>query len=300
MVLDIYEKCNADDGCRERWKRWELHRHTINSILNERIFSTVKIKDAVVLGAGRCEDIDLKFLLNNVESLTLVDYDYNSMEKALKRQQLSVEEKAKIILKGNIEFTGFYSKDFINKVIDKIKKKEDPDTVMQFVMERLNSANSNVKELLDHKEYSLVISGAVHSQLIVPYTEIAAIDNEYRDVILGEAGYIANILAENYNKVLSSLVKKNGWLFSYFDVMELSERNNTLSYENFINGLMAQNEYGKIDEFFVQTGGVAGARHGYKHLCELAGKYMSYDKSWIWNFRDNKKYYVRSICYGRE
>ncbi|WP_312648585.1 hypothetical protein [Aminipila sp.] len=299
MVLDIYERCNADDGCRERWQRWELHRHIMNCILSERIFSAVKIKDAVVLGAGRCEDIDLKFLLDHVQSLTLVDYDYNSMEKALERQELSVEEKEKIILKGNIEFTGFYNKDFIDNVIAKIKMKENPATVMQFVMERLNSAASNVKELLDNQEYSLVISGAVHSQLIVPYTEIAAIDNEYRDVMMSEAGNIANILAENYNKVVASLVKKDGWLFSYFDVMELSERNNTLSYEGFINGLMAQNEYEKIDEFFVQTGGVAGARHGYKHLCELAEKYMTYNKSWIWNFRDNKKYYVHSICFRK-
>ncbi|MHC1722829.1 MAG: hypothetical protein AB9836_06440 [Aminipila sp.] len=300
MVLDIYGRCNADEGCHERWKRWELHRNTINFILNERIFSTMKIKDAVVLGAGRCEDIDLKFLLNNVESLTLVDYDYISMEKALERQELNVEEKSKVILKGDIEFTGFYNKDFINSLIDKIKMKEAPDKVIQFVKERLNSADSKVKELLDDKQYSLVISGAVHSQLIVPYTELAAIDNEYRDVMLGEASYIANKLAENYNKVLCSLVQEEGWMFSYFDVMELSERNNTLSYESIINGLIAQNEYGKIDEFFVQTNGVAGARQGYKHLCQMAEKYIAYNKSWVWNFRDNKKYYVCSICYERK
>lgn len=299
MILDIYERCNADDGCRERWNRWELHRNTISSVLTENIFSAVEIKEAIVLGAGRCEDIDLKFLLSHVESLTLVDYDYNSMEKAIERQQLSIQEKEKILLKGNIEFTGFYDKDFINSIIGKIKRKEDPERVMQAIKEHLNSANSMVKELLDNKQYSLVISGAVHSQLIVPYTELATVDAEYQNAMMSEAGRIANTLAENYNHVIASLVKEGGWLFSYFDVMELSERNNTLSYESLINGLIAQNEYDKIDEFFVQTGGVAGARHGYNHLWELAEPHSPYHTSWVWNFRDNKKYYIRSLCYRK-
>lgn len=299
MILDIYERCNADDGCRERWNRWESHRNTINSVLNEKIFSTAQIKDAVVLGAGRCEDIDLKFLLSHVESLTLVDYDNNSMEKALERQQLSTKEKDKILLKGNIEFTGFYDKDFINKVIAKIKSKEAPESVMQLVKEQLNLAQSRVKECLDNKQYSLVISGAVHSQLIVPYTELATVDIEYQNVMMRESGHIANRFAENYNHVIDSLVKDGGWLFSYFDVLELSERNNTLSYEPLINGLIAQNEYAKIDEFFVQTGGVAGARHGYNHLYELAEPHSPYETAWVWNFRDNRKYYIHSLCYRR-
>lgn len=300
MLLDIYERCNADKGCHERWKRWESHRNTINSILNEKIFSVTKISDAIVLGAGRCEDIDLKFLLNNVDSLTLVDYDHNSMERALENQGLSIEEKKKIILKGNIEFTGFYNEDFIKKVINKIKRKKDPKSVVEFIMERLNLVNSNVRNLLDNKEYSLVISGAVHSQLIVPFMEIVSIDSEYSNELLHQIGYIANTLAENYNKTLLSLVKKDGWLFSFFDVMELSEKNNTLQYESIIDNLITRNEYQEIDEIILKKGGVAGSRHAYQHLNELVKKDMIFQKTWIWNFRDNKKYYVRSICFHRE
>ncbi|QHI72708.1 hypothetical protein [Aminipila terrae] len=299
MILDIYEKCNADKGCHERWERWESHRDEISAVLNERIFSAEKIKNAIILGAGRCEDIDLKFLLKHVESLTLVDYDYNSMEKAIERQQLDREESDKVTLKGNVEFTGFYKEEFINEVIDKIKREESPESVVQFITAHLSSINSGLSQSLDNNKYSLVISGAVHSQLIVPYTQIAALNEDYTGQLMLEAGNIANTLAENYNKNLFSLVGEKGWLFSYFDVMELSESNNTLQYEEIINGLLVQNEYQKIDEFFLQNGGVAGARHGYNHLFQLARQYNPFEKCWIWQFRDNKKYYIRSLCVNK-
>ncbi|QAT43629.1 hypothetical protein [Aminipila luticellarii] len=297
MILNIYEQYNADEGCHERWKRWEQHRNTLHSVLNEQIFSSAGIKDAVILGAGRCEDVDLRRLLKHVESLTLVDYDYNSMEKALERQQLSRQEKEKIILEGNIEFTGFYGEDFVTETLDKIKRKENPESVVQFVKKHLSSVKDSLGELLDNRPYSLVISGAVHSQLIVPFTQIAAFDSEYTDRLMQEAAPIANILAEDYNRSLLSLVKEGGWLFSYFDVMELSERNQMLAYEDMIGGLIAQEEYDKIDAFFLQGGGVAGARQGYNHLYELVKQYEPYKKCWIWPFRDNKKYYIRSLCF---
>ncbi|MBE6035340.1 MAG: hypothetical protein E7222_11690 [Clostridiales bacterium] len=299
MVLDIYKECNADDGCHERWKRWELHRQMINSILDEQIFSAASIKDAAILGAGRCEDIDLKFLLSNVESLTLVDYDYHSMEKAFERQQLSSKEKDKVILRGDIEFTGLYSEDTMKEITNKIKIKEKPESVIQFIKGKLNAVNRQFNDLLENNQYSLVISGAVHSQLVVPYTGIAVMDAEYLDELVKEAGNVADQLAENFNRSLLSLLKPKGWLFSYFDVMELSDKNNTLQYESIISTLAAQKDYATLNEIICQYGGVAGARHGFEHLRGLAEKFQPDEKAWVWNFRDNKKYYVRSLCFNK-
>lgn len=299
MLLEIYEKCNADKGCRDRWKRWASHRHIINSILTEKIFINTKIKDAVILGAGRCEDIDLKFLLNNVDSLTLVDYDYNSIKNALDRQQLSFEEKKKIILKGNIEFTGFYEEDFLNEIIAKIKIKEDSKTIKQYIMDYLIIAKSNIKEMLDNKEYSLVICGAVHSQLIVPFMQIVEIDSGLSNELKSKIIDIANVLAENYNKSLLSLTKEKGWLFTFFDVMELSEKNYTLQYESIIANLINRGEYKEIDEIMLKKGGVVGSRHAYQHLNKLVENYNPSQRSWIWQFKDNKKYYIRSLCFRK-
>ncbi len=296
MILDIYENCNDDKGCIDRWERWKDHRQIINDILYYKIFCNDKIKEAVILGAGRCEDLDLKFLLKNVESLTLVDYDYNSMKQSLNRQKLTIEERQKVILKGHVEFTGFYEEEFINEVTNRIKEKQEVEDIINFVIEKLHSANSNIIELLGNKEYSLVISGAVHSQLIVPLMEIILVDTVYANAFMPKIGYIANTLGEKYNKSLLSLMKYNGWMFSFYDVMELSERNNTLQYEEIINNLISKNEYKEIDAIINKKGGVAGARHSYYHLENLVMPYKPYKQSWIWQFRENKKYYVRSLC----
>lgn len=300
MILDIYEKCNADEGCRERWQRWEHHRKKINSILEEQVFNQGKIRDAIILGAGRCEDIDLKFLLERVEHLTLVDYDYSSMEKALDRHLLTIEEKARVILKGNVEFTGLYQKENIEILEKKIMAKESCESISAFIMKSLKEYSSDLKTLSTKNKYSLVMSGAVHSQLIIPYVQMASAQAEYKEYLMKEAAAVADAMAENYNESLLSLVRPGGRMFSYFDVLELSEKSRTIQYEAELNRLQGEEREECAEEIMYQNGGVAGARYGYQHLHILTGKYKPCETSWIWSFRDNKKYYVRSLCFSTE
>lgn len=295
MLLDIYEKYNADSGCKERWNRWKPHRDQINTILAKHVFAGERLKDAIILGAGRCEDIDLKLFLEHVESITLVDYDLDSMVKALERQHLTEDEKSRIALIGDIEFTGFYKDEFVNSITRYMESKEKLETVRNRIQEHLDNLKSDLFGALGNRQYALVVSGAVHSQLIVPFFDLISMDQEYGE-LKNQISAIANRLADNYNDDLLNLAQEGGWLLSYFDVMELSERNNALRYEPIISALIKENEDDKIENIMAQFGGVAGARHGFENLLERTKKYEIHQKSWIWYFRENKKYYVRCLC----
>ena len=275
--------------------RWKSHREHINTMLSHQAFAGGKIKDAVILGAGRCEDMELKFFLDHVETLTLVDYDSDSMVKALERQHVSEDERNRIVLIGDIEFTGFYKEEFVNRIISLMEAKEHPEIVCKLIQEHLETVQSDLIQALGNRKYGLVVSGAVHSQLIVPFFDLISMDQDYNE-LKSQISTIANRLASNYNKDLLNLVQEDGWLFSYFDVMELSERNNALRYEPIISALIRENEDEKVENLMAQFGGVAGARRGYEDLLDRTKKYENHLKSWIWNFRENKKYYVRCLC----
>ncbi|QIB70371.1 hypothetical protein Ami103574_14205 [Aminipila butyrica] len=296
MILDIYETYNADQHCSQRWKRWEHHRNTISAILAAKVFARGSLQHAAVLGAGRCEDLDLKFLLKRVDTLTLMDYDTGSMERALERQQLTSQERQQIHLQGGLEFTGFYQEAFLRHIEGQMKEKRPAEQILAQIRQQLAEADPEWIHQLEQPAYDLVISGAVHSQLIVPYAELAAANPDYTSALMGEAASMADRLAEIYNRCLTKLVAEDGWLFAYCDSAELSDRSGLLAYEEIIGGLLAQEEYAQIDELFLQGGGVAGARQGYQDLRCWAQAYEPYEKYWIWPFRENKKYYVRSLC----
>lgn len=286
MILDVYESCNADSGCKDRWNRWKQHRENIGTAL-ERCGEAEKV---VILGAGRCEDLDLKHILKSFGHITLVDYDFESMKKALDRQMISEGEAERITLVGELEFTGLYDEEFLSY---------DGDDI-EYFDEMVMKSGSSMPDILGREKYDLVISGAVHSQLIMPYVELAK-NHEQGSDLMGKAGMYANILAEKYNENMMSLLRAGGKCVCYYDVMEFSRSRGTLPYtamfDNQIMGTDKDRE-AVLEELIAQYGGVAGGRHGYDHMIEL-GK-ISWERNWLWKYREDKQYYVRCIIVEKE
>lgn len=299
MVLDIYEKCNSDSGCKDRWNRWKEHRDNINNILSDKVFRLGHVGKAAILGAGRCEDIDLKFLLEHVGYLDLIDYDCSSMERALERQDITEEEKDRITLKS-MEFTGFYEERFLSELETKMSEGCEAEEIIGLIREQLKTVSEEKNLLSQSGKYDLVISGAVHSQLIIPYTEIALKHDGYAEALMSIASETTDTFAENYNGSLISMIKPGGFIFSYFDVMEISEKRGTLCLEDEIKRYIEGDKNEEIEKLMYQYGGVAGARYGFQHLYLLAKEEQECLDEWIWSFRDNKKYYVRSLCFSRK
>ena len=134
--------------------------------------------------------------------------------------------------------------------------KEEEEQLVLDIINYIENINHDLCSLLGTEKYQLVISGAVHSQLIVPFLELAKSHKKYANEMLKYIGHIANIFAEKLNENLFRLVQEEYYLLSYFDVMEMSDRNNTMIFCSLLNGLLLQGEYEKIEELLSRNSGV--------------------------------------------
>lgn len=275
--LDVYKRYNDPGKSCGRFALWTEHREQITKLIDK--LREEHIEEAIVLGAGACNDLDLHALLKVTDRLTLVDYDTDSMKSAIYTQELSGEEADRITLIGGIEFTGFYNSDF--REISKNKLKV-----------------GRLRKLLEGKKYDLVITGAVHSQLVMPYVDMLH-KRHFQEAMLPIQ--VANKFAEHYNHEILDLTKPGGHIICYYDILEISERHGTNCYEPILSHLVGYSEEmveDVVHEIIACYGGVAGGRCGCKHFMKcLARKGKTFEAtSWLWNFHEQRKYLVTAIC----
>ncbi len=299
-ILDIYEKCNADSGCRDRWERWSSHRERVQQEIEGLLGDMEKktVDSVLVLGAGRCEDLDLKALLRICRCLTLADYDGDAVKRALERTELTEEEKHRIKIAGGLDFTGFYSAENRRRIEKTLREGQLETELRETVLELGCKAESPLLTRLGEGKYDMVIAGALHSQLIIPYTGLGN-DGEEKQRLMGIAGELAQVLGSGMNATILKLVKPGGAIFVYFDVLEFSERLDNLQYAGVGNLIMGDEETQEhmIQELIRGFGGVAGGRSSYENLKERLvqrGEKASRGR-WIWEYRQNKKYLIESL-----
>ena len=297
-MLKEYNK--AEDGV-DRWKLWENNRETIKELEEKNIFSEDKdIENAIILGAGSCDDIDLKYLCSKVEKLTLADIDLESMKTGVEKQNLSKDDYEKIEFIGNIDFTGLEDTNFYKKLEESLKKKEKPKKILKIIMKSLEAIKD--EDLLGEDSYSLVISGAVHSQL----TSVAVgLLNKYSDnyrkkdfnKIHKDLIYLDDKISLKYNDLIMSLAKEDAIVFSWFDLNEFSESLGNFDQAEKVDEYCKEGNSEKVIELVTKNRLVGF--HGYldlnKRALEKELKVQPWVNFWVWEFTCKKSYLVFSI-----
>lgn len=90
------------NGRDKRFARWQEYRDAITTFILEHS-SSKKIKNMIVLGAGNCQDLDLKKLENTGCKITLTDIDEEALKYGVKSQGV---EKGDFRLKGSDYLSG--------------------------------------------------------------------------------------------------------------------------------------------------------------------------------------------------
>lgn len=299
-ILDIYEKCNADSGCRDRWERWSSHRERVQQEIRRllRGRETEKVDSILVLGAGRCEDLDIKALLELCRELTLADYDGDTVKRALDRLELTEEQRKAIKIAGGLDFTGLYTAENRQTINSMVKSQRDGETLKRDILELGRRAESPLIQSLGFGKYDLVVAGALHSQLIIPYTRLGETQEE-KARLMSFGGELAEVLGTAMNETILGLVKQGGIVFAYFDVLELSERLGNLQFAGITELILGEEESQEhmIKELICRFGGVAGGRSSFENLKERLvqrGEKASRGR-WIWEYRQDKKYLIESL-----
>lgn len=301
ILEEMLKEYNQEEDSEDRWELWKSHRETIKELQEKNIFSTNRnIDTAIVLGAGSCDDIDLNYLCSKVSKLTLADIDLESMETGAKKQNLSQEDYDKLEFIGNIDFTGLKDTNFYDELEKLLINSAKPKKILKLITESLKSIDNEA--IVSENSYSLVISGAIHSQLT---TVAVGLLNEYSEnykkkefkKIYKDLIYIDDTIALKYNDLIMSLAKEDAIIFSWFDLNEFSEHLGNYDDVYQVDEYCKEGNSEKVIELVTKNKLVGF--HGYldlnKRALEKELKVKPWVNFWVWPFSTKKSYLVFSI-----
>ncbi len=301
ILREMLKEYNQEEENEDRWELWEKHRETIKEMQEKNIFSdNRKIDNAIILGAGSCDDIDLNYLCSKVSKLTLADIDLESMKIGVKKQNLSQEDYDKLEFIGDIDFTGLEDTNFYSELEKLLIKKQKPKKILKLITKSLNSVDDET--LLKQNAYSLVISGAVHSQLTAVALDLL---NKYSEnykkkdfkKIHKDLIYLDDNIALKYNDLIMSLAKEDAIIFSWFDLNEFSEALGNYDDVHEVEKYCQEGDSEKVIELVTENKlvGFYGYLDLNKRALEKELKVQPWVNFWVWQLNTKKSYLVFSI-----
>jgi hypothetical protein len=109
-LAEIQQSRNRESA--DAWTLYEPHRQRVTSLLLEALPSPVNDDGSqsriCLLGAGNCNDVDLRRLADRCREVALADLDADALQQAVERQQL--EGHPAIQLHSGIDLTGIFDR----------------------------------------------------------------------------------------------------------------------------------------------------------------------------------------------
>ena len=147
---------------------WKDYRDALTTLANEYAGGSI-----AVIGAGRCNDIELAAL--RFDSITLIDVDAAAMREAVDRLSPAVREKINLV---ETSLTGITEPDmeaFCTQVLDHVREKgrnvsEDAfeaclNTALDQLFEKTSAAEQMITDAIPKANYDVVLCNGVCSQL---------------------------------------------------------------------------------------------------------------------------------------
>lgn len=152
----------------EAYDDWRVYREKVSQyILN----NTEHGASIAIVGAGRCNDIDLSLFSKHFSKITLIDIDEKAMHDAINKYDISSMCKTEIVVR---DFVGIQDEDYIEyasimcKDMKKNKQFFSPWVTGPKMIAKLEEVYAKLREYeldLGERNYDYVVALGVHSQL---------------------------------------------------------------------------------------------------------------------------------------
>lgn len=197
--------------------------------------------DALILGLGNGDDIPLQLLAEQFENVTVVDVDVESMQQAIERLPLHLQNKIKMV---RLDLTGLVS--FIENGIAQldfsVKLEKNVEAINQILKGGIEQAKK--QGIIDFGSFDFVVSSMLAGQLsslITAYINFVLV-NKYPncqedDLVEKNLSSVLNkletILIENHLKSLRCWTKHSGrvYLADTFSISNVIGRNELVNGE---------------------------------------------------------------------
>ncbi|ARC83172.1 type I 3-dehydroquinase family protein [Clostridium argentinense CDC 2741] len=291
---------------------WQTHREVTTNFIVERASALENNNGTMaIFGAGRCNDLDIKEVLKYVKKLYLLDIEVSHIEEGLKNQNLNDDERKKIILIGDIDFTG-NNENLYEQLEEMLKNKCSAKKIIKFI--RNVSNNLDTLKLLEEYEnfFSIVVSSGVHSQLFADtFLILEKYSNDYskKDIsnIYKEIIYAYSKGAYEYNNLLLKVLNSNGEILILLDLIEICEEYNTLRFLELIERSIKTGNPTLIDEiskYWLMGSGHADtdirSRLDEDNVAIFRKENKFKYRFWIWKFSEERAYYIKAYAINKK
>ena len=187
--MGIYNQLKDKFIMKDAYKDWENYRKALTDLIlnnSDMDLSFNKSRDLnetksiAIIGAGRCNDIDLVRLAEIFDEITLIDIDATALEECLSLQEENVKKKIKTEI---ISINGLYENDmeaFCDELLNFVRKagrELNEKLYEKFLDEMLEGLNKKIvagldmlQERFSNKSYDVVVCNGVYSQLLSMYS----------------------------------------------------------------------------------------------------------------------------------
>lgn len=297
---------------REKLKYWETHREITTNFIVDRL----KVLDnnngnMAIFGAGRCNDFDIKEILKHTGVLYLLDKNKSHIEEGLANQKLTENEIKRVKVIDEFDFTGI-DNDFYVKLEEMFKQNCKLKNIVKLIRETANKLETT-NLLQEFKEFfSVVVSSGVHSQLFCKVIEIfdKYLENYTSKEVVKfneEINYLYSNGVIQYNNLLLNVLNLDGELICLLDLIEICEERGTLKFLPMIEKSIRKGDStitNKLSDFLVTGSAHANKdileRLNHEKFSELSKNQKYKHKFWIWNFLNDKAYYINAYAINKQ
>lgn len=279
-----------------RYVMWKQYREHAIQLMEDNLDKTMQ--HTLIIGAGKCDDLDLNRIKNLTETLTISDVDLIALNQALDQYGLTEDD---VSLK-RIEYTGLEKGQFFDQYLNSLLKCKSVLEIHSFLDKQFKT-NESFTFLSDEKyKYDLIIVSPIYTQLlflqILQYSEVLR-SMKYPDPFISEIeSYVLDIMPriiDRFNNNVVSLLKRDGKLMVLTDIFEYSvDSEFGRDVEKAILSLMDMDQFYQI---YKMKYGLGLGDYG---LVSMEGKLAMKAYHWlIWPFDDLKHFIVKLAIFHK-
>ncbi|WP_196426980.1 hypothetical protein [Paenibacillus validus] len=211
------------------------HRYHVRRLVEDSISLLAKPEKAVVLGAGNHGDVDLPGLAVHFQQVTVLDTEDNMLEEWLDKTGGLAQSRLRSLTR--VDYTCLDQISFYEKYEELLLNESSAADIAGFLRDA--SFQVNRHEVVPHlkKSFSFVMSSGVHTPLFYPdaLLQFHGYMDRYNEAdirsILEALAYLRNSLITGYNRLLLSLVKPDGRVAMWTDMIVLDEERKWIADE---------------------------------------------------------------------
>ncbi|TVY06761.1 hypothetical protein FPZ49_27545 [Paenibacillus cremeus] len=278
-------------------KEFGTHRYHVRRLVDESIRLLGRPEKAVVLGAGNHGEVDLPALAVHFGQVTVMDSEDNMLQEWLESTGGLALSRLKSLTR--VDYTGLDQISFYETYEEMLENGAPAAELAGYLRDCAFQVRRQERLLHLKKSFSLVVSSGVHTQLFYLYalTQFHGYMERYSasDIrqVMEALVYLRNGLVTDYNQLLLALLKPEGRVVAWTEMVLLDEAKKGIVDELY----MLQSEQERTSYLFEVFGkyGLEAAVLGMKDLHDKLRSEQLLFHSWVWHTETGRTYLAAGL-----